>query len=543
MPILATRTGMPTQRIGNGRAVTAPPVASGSPLAPEIAKAAGANLYGFCSIEDFPPGINDLTYTHEDAGGFYAYVKQFAAPNFWYQDANVLSWIYGEQYDDWQNTYGFDACLVEYHSGHGGMDANGVFSMPMGGTWGNTAWVSSTDMRLGNEAARYLFFSTCESLRVNGGQSPLRTWGAANLGVRMIFGFESVSVDDPNYGKNFWQKWNQDNRSFSKAWLDASWQISTHQAPSAAACGATQDEARTRVGAERLFSGDRASTAWWWWVWYDAAKAITPRSLVLPSTPGALRLAPVDAGETRARELADRFGVGGAPAESRAAGTLIRSADGGPTLAVHEGGYDVRFAESRAAGGAPGDGPAVSLAQQAVEAFGLAADVDLVVDSVRRTWEAGASADEQVAPAALETHVVFAQVVDGMPITTPGTGEVRVTVDGTGTVVAITDATRRVEDLDTSPRPPEPASRGTAARRARSASSADELLAVPRERLLRRLATTGPVPAWSRAVADSTDVGFVVRGDRAIPAVRQTLEVDCGEGLAKRFALEAPVTD
>ena len=44
----------------------------------------GANAYSA-----FWPDLRNaggLTYTHEDAQGFYDYVKQFAAPNFWYRD-------------------------------------------------------------------------------------------------------------------------------------------------------------------------------------------------------------------------------------------------------------------------------------------------------------------------------------------------------------------------------------------------------------------------------------------------------------------------
>ena len=33
--------------------------------------------------------------------------------------------------------------------------------------------------------------------------------GRANLGLRMIFGFETTSVDNPNYGKYFFQEWNK----------------------------------------------------------------------------------------------------------------------------------------------------------------------------------------------------------------------------------------------------------------------------------------------------------------------------------------------
>jgi hypothetical protein len=201
----------------------------------------------------------------------------------------------------------------------------------------------------------------------------------------------------------------------------------------------------------------------------------------------------------------------------------------------------VRFADPTRDAGAPDDAEAIRLAEQALGAFRLADDVDLVADTVRRTWEAGAGVDGgRVDPRASETHVVFQQVVDGVPIVTPGEGEIRVTVDGTGSVCAIADATRRVEDVDVAPRPPEPASRASRTPRP-GPSDADALLAPARERLLRRLATSGPTPTWSRAVEDSTEVGYVVRDERATPAARQILEVDCGVGLAKRFALEAPI--
>ena len=225
---MTTGTKAPATRRNDGAAQSQTPILStdgvrsrpwgnANPLADERSAAErGANRYGVCSIEGYPSGIGDLTYTHEDAGGFYNYVKQFVPPNFWYRDGNVLSWIYGEQYDDWQGTYGFDACTAEYHSGHGTMDANGVFSMPMGGTWGGTSWVSSNDMRLGNEVARYLFFSTCLSLRVLDGHTPIRTWDAANLGLRMIFGFETTSVDSPRYGEYFFNKWNANGTSSAR---------------------------------------------------------------------------------------------------------------------------------------------------------------------------------------------------------------------------------------------------------------------------------------------------------------------------------------
>ncbi|MFF1614651.1 DUF6345 domain-containing protein [Amycolatopsis sp. NPDC058278] len=533
--------------------VTAPPGAaagaraltSADPFGPGTGVAAdrGANRYGVCSIEDFPPGMNDLSYTHEDAGGFYNYVKQFAAPNYWYTDSGVLSWIYGEQYDDWQGTYGFDACVAEYHSGHGTMDSGGVFWMPMGGTWGGSAWASSADMRLGNEVARYLFFSTCLSLRIGDGNSPIRTWDAANLGLRMIFGFETTSVDSPHYGASFFDKWNGNGHKFSKAWLDASWDIDHHQAPSAVACGATQAEAQDRLWNEGSFSTAAASKNWWWWTWYDAAKSIRAPRLELPGSAQTARFAPARLSPSRLAELAGHYGVrlgGGVPDDALGPhGIVLGDGQGGPRLSVdHRGVREITFADADGSGrDAPSADEAVRIAQDAVETFGLADRVDLVADKVRHQYHAGGTADDVADPRVRETHVVFTQLVDGHPVVTPGLGEVRVGIDGGGTVTTIVDATREVERL----REGAPAAPPSAGAATREPSTVDEALDAPLQRLLRRLAAGGRVPAEVRTIPDSTAVGYALRGDDGTPVVRRTVEVDCGAGLAKRYVLEAPL--
>ena len=472
------------------------PWGNANPLADERSAAErGANRYGVCSIEGYPSRIGDLTYTHEDAGGFYNYVKQFVPPNFWYRDGNVLSWIYGEQYDDWQGTYGFDACTAEYHSGHGTMDANGVFSMPMGGTWGGTSWVSSNDMRLGNEVARYLFFSTCLSLRVLDGHTPIRTWDAANLGLRMIFGFETTSVDSPRYGEYFFNKWNANGHKFSKAWLDASWDIDHGQAPSAVGCGSTQAEVQDRVFNEGLFSTGAVAKNWWWWTWYNAARSLRGPELALPDTLRAARFGAPDFSTARLTALAEQYGVA-AYGESlqlppSAAGVRFGGA-AGPTMSIdHRGVREVEFADPEEGDGLSLD-EVVRIGQQAVESFGLAADVDLIVD---------------------------------------------MGVDGTGRVTAIADATLPVADVSTSPlAPPEP---GTY--RGASASTVDELLDAPVQRLLRRLSAGGRVPTEVRTVDGSTAVGWDARGGAGSLVARRVVEVDCGAGLAKRFVVQTPV--
>ncbi|UOX92421.1 hypothetical protein MUY14_18020 [Amycolatopsis sp. FBCC-B4732] len=114
----------------------------------------------------------------------------------------------------------------------------------------------------------------------------------------------------------------------------------------------------------------------------------------------------------------------------------------------------------------------------------------------------------------------------------------RVAIDGTGTGTGTTivDVTREVDRLTGSAPTAPPATREAA----REPSTVDETLDAPLQRLLRRLAAGGRVPAEVRAVADSTAVGYALRGDDGTQVVRRTVEVDCGEGLAKRYVLEAP---
>lgn len=525
-----------------------PFAAEGVPRQAEGGRAAAANdMYGFCSIEDFPPGIGDLSLTHDDAWGFYDYVDQFVTPNFWFQDGNVLSWIYGETYDNWQDFYGFDACTVVYHSGHGDMDGNGVFWMPMGGTWGGTSWASSNDFRLGNEMARYIFLSTCLSLRVHSGHSPIRTWNASNLGFRMLFGFETISVDHAGYGKFFFEEWNK-NKSFSQAWLDASWRISTGQAPSVVACGATQAEAQDRVFNERLFNRGSVSKNWWSWRWYDAARRVAARDLTLPDTARSTSFLPPDLSGRHLAELAEHYGidtraVAELPEDNRGA---ILGADGdGPTLTVDRSGtLEIYFAHPDGGGDAPEADDATRVAQAGVQSYGLADEVDLVADRVRHAYTAGASTDERAEPRIQETIVVFNQVVDGMPIVTPGIGEVRVSVNGEGTVTRIVDATRRVSDVTDRPAAVTPPPDDGQVRRPRrpGLSLVDELLDAPLQRLLRTLSAGGHVPTQVRTVPDSTNIGYSLRGTHGRMVAQRTVEVDFGQGLRKRYVVEAPVS-
>lgn len=122
----------------------------------------------------------------------------------------------------------------------------------------------------------------------------------------MIFGFETVSIDSPDYGKKFWEKWRA-GQTYCDAWLNASWDIHHGQAPSVAAAGATQAEAVNRLDTERNFYREHVPDNWYAWRWYNAREGIREPLTQLPGQRRIVRLAPRDAGTELARlgQLAD----------------------------------------------------------------------------------------------------------------------------------------------------------------------------------------------------------------------------------------------
>lgn len=214
---------------------------------------------------------------------------------------------------------------------------------------------------------------------------------------------------------------------------------------------------------------------------------------------------------------------------------MLGAEGSGPRLTVdHRGVRESTFAEADGTGrDAPSAAEAVRIAQDAVETFGLADRVDLVADKVRHSYHAGGTLEEVADPRVRETHVVCTQLVDGHPVVTPGLGEVRVAIDGGGTGTTIVDATREVDRLTGSAPAAPPATREAV----REPSTVDEAL----DAALQRCFVASRPAAEVRAVPDSTAVGYALRGDDGTHVVRRTVEVDCGEGLAKRYVLEAPL--
>lgn len=516
----------------------------------------GANMYGAFSIETFCQ-VGGLSLTHEDAEGFLAYVRQFTPINFWYKDCGVKVWAYYEDYDNWQDTYGMDAVCAVYHSGHGGMDGNGVFYAPLGCDWArqHDCTAISSNMRLGNEHAKYIFWSTCLSLRVLDGHNPIRTWGSSpNPGWRMLFGFETVSWDSPNYGKFFWEEWRK-NKSFSTAWLDASWRIAHDQAPAVVACGATAQEAQDRLYNERYFSCSPVSHNWFWWRWYYAASAARKPELELPKHLAVARLKPVAAEVQSARELADRFRLDiRMPAEVAApAGRGFRAVDGDRSIAYgSDGTFDVQLAKPNLANRIEIPAQRASaLAREALRSYGL--DQPLVVpDRLLLAREGGGTSGgsgQIEGPHTSATIVQYRQLINGLPVITPGLGTVQITVDNDGTITHVHSSVRAIDQLtDRATTPTDmPAPPGVSAESQPLAPEPvgpdeyEQKLAAEFSKRLTSWAVKGAMPVGFTTVPGSTEIGYDIRGDEAVLIARKAVEVDFGRGYRKRYWVITPL--
>jgi Family of unknown function (DUF6345) len=508
----------------------------------------GANLYGAFSIETFCDQ-GPLSLTHEDAGGFLDYVRQFNQPNFWYQDSGVRVWAYYEDYDNWQDTYGMDAVKVAYHSGHGGMDGNGVFYAPMGSAWaGNDCTATSNNMRLGNEHAKYIFWSTCFSCRVLDGHSPIRTWQAANQGFRMLFGYETVSIDSGDYGKFFWQEWNA-NKSFSQAWLDASWRIAHNQAPSAMAVGATSEEAANVLYNERFFSNTTPSTNWWQWRWYYASSLARAPMLSLPSHALVGQLQPIEIDQRAAQKLARQFNI---ELPQKASASADRDgfsfATGNTSMALKpDGAFDIQLAKpDHSYRGSMSMDLAQAKANAAIQQYGLAGNANLVLDRVLHSYQAGGTnkgSGEREDARITGTVVQFRQTINGIPVITPDSGVIRVSMDNTGTVTNLHSSVRAVEALSERGRQSQPSPRapGLAHDIAPEDYGFEQALAAKFAMQLSRMAASGRMPLGFSIVPDTTEVGYSFKNGETVIVARRQVEVDFGGGYRKRYWTEVPV--
>ncbi len=510
------------------------------------------DFYGACSIEKFQPGVGNLKNTHKDAQGFMDYVTKTKAGNFWLKDKDVQTWAYEEANDNWQDTYGADSVMAFYHVGHGNMDSNGVFEAPMGGIWDKRSRILSNAMSLGDEQVRYLFWSTCYSLRVLGIHNPVRTWNAANKGLRMIFGFETVSVDDPNYGKYFWEEWNK-GKSFSKAWLDSSWRISSQQAPSVCATGATAEEAQKRLTNERLFESAPGSNKFYNWTWYNTApgtrSAVARGDGSLPVNPLAAVLASADA-EALCYRLAATLGASKKKTANIAAdifGNFLLREKGLQITVGPDGRYDAQLAAVNFTNTRQLDpGKARNIAENLLGDTTIGQNANLMyANTIFRNSQGGSYAGSGKLDEAkvVETIVEFRQQIDGLQTVSNGSGVVRVGVDNDGKITSIHHSARPVLDLSSKARSFAPAPGTNAVSRPATAAELEQAFAEKMAQI-----RPGSTAVQGRSTEKSpvllqSEIGYDFFGDRGQVVARRTYELDMGQGYKKLYKLQVPLLD
>jgi hypothetical protein len=518
-----------------------------SPIAQTRATISGsADMYGACSIETFS-SASPLGLTHEDAAGFMDYVTRWTPGNFWYGDGNVKVWMYEESYDNWQDTYGADAVVAFYHSGHGAMDSNGVFQLPLGGVWDGRDWAFSNRMSLGDEQVKYLFWSTCLSLRVLGGHSPIRTWHGANKGLRMIFGYETVSVDNPNYGKFFWEEWNK-GKTFTQAFLDASWRISTGQAPSVCACGANATDALNRLNGERLFYSNGGWNSWYQWRWYYARSGATPARLEsLPSDLKIAEFAPVDHQDTASR-FADMFDLNSKEAGMDVRGNLVFAKDAS-TLHVNKvGHFDAAFGPINFANNKQIDEKkALGVAEKLITTRGLDKIANVELANVRHGYTQGGSAAGSIDEAHItDTTFEFRQVINGVRVISPDAGVLRITVDNDGKVTNVHSSVRPVAKTSAKPKftgktPPDPSDpRARAGEAVLTEAGLDNAFNALLQGMTNKAGGNLRSAAKSAEMI-SSEIGYDATANHGGIVAQREYELDLGNGLKKRYQLQVPI--
>jgi hypothetical protein len=436
----------------------------------------GSNdFYGANSLETFS-SASGLTYTHEDADGFLDYPTSFAgkAANYWRKDAGVSVWAYEETYDNWQDTFGMDAVLVFYHSGHGVMNSSGVFQAPLGGVWDGRDWAFSNKMAFANEELRYLFWSTCFSLRVSGPDSPVRTWWNPNQGgLRMLFGYETTSVDDPNYGKFFWDEWKK-GKTFTRAFLDASWRISHDQVPVVMASGTNSSDAINRLNNERLFSRTPAGKGWYQWQWIGTlpTRSFASRT-TLPKKLNSIILSNKFADDARIAKIASDVGV-----NRTNAGTILFDSSGNRMVSskdvrvnvTDEGALNLHFGKANVSNTSLlNENKAIKIAERLISDLDLKKGIELKLGNIRHRITCGGTLEGSGVlekPSAIETIVQFRQCHNGVESVNSDHGLIAVSIDNDGRIVNAYDSTRSViGEVDkrtsstTSPRDPKKSSK------------------------------------------------------------------------------------
>lgn len=255
------------------------------PLRPIPTKTIGA----YAVANHLTCGASNIPGTIGDVAGFLAGKPSDFRTNFSLSNDTVHA-------EDWHRTSdlfaattptrqgGADSSLITYIASHGGT-SGGIFTASMGNTLYGGCGADSSNMGLGDGKTRYLFASTCESVKIGSGEDPYipgsvpsLTWGSAARGLRCIYGYSSVSLDSDAYGTLFWNKL-PGATSLTSAFFDASWDIYTDQVPAALCYGSSRDAARRELDATSFDTAAASGSFWGVWRWRNREPVVSTTRL------------------------------------------------------------------------------------------------------------------------------------------------------------------------------------------------------------------------------------------------------------------------
>ncbi len=123
-------------------------------------------------------------------------------------------------------------------------------------------------------------------------------------------------------------------------------------------------------------------------------------------------------------------------------------------------------------------------------------------------------------------------------------GDVRITLDNDGRLTRIENTTRRVQQLSDRPKAAV-AAPGTDSdgMRPRGGGDPEALLADAWRNHRARAARNTETAERAEPVAETTEVGYDLRGNEGRLVARREVEVDFGGGIRKRYEVVAPIVE
>jgi len=410
-------------------------------------------------------GNKDLSFTGEEIEGFLKSKPAWLKTNFFLGNENVRASDFQTRscyYSSPSRPNGFDgidSVHIAAADSHGGL-SKGVYHFCSGGSGGCS--VASNKMSLGKKNLRYLFLQTCHSAEL---PRPDRVWRASAKGIRAIFGYSGETVDDPNYGRYFFENWKKSQgKGITHAFLDASWRISHKNVAVALWFGPDANTVRAMCAKEAQFHFEPVQPRHAKWQSYSQKPLRRAKDVDL--IPGASVVFKPVADSSAPAALVETLGLVKKGSfqlidkESNEDSTAYYSHDHGPTLLVNRssGAFDLTLPEFEAKGSVEySDEDAISTAsayckkiEAQLKSLPLEsgnASTELRPSEIRYTVEGSSSdpadeANEQVT----QTCVVFRPVMNGLP--TIGTGGVlEITLNSAKEVSRVRSVLREVASV------------------------------------------------------------------------------------------------